>query len=160
MSVLKKFIFVSLVYLISGCSLNNFHEFHKKNDFSLEIKTPDDRHNVYFKENLKRLFYSENNVNNKYILKTNISFQSIETLSISGQSILKSTKANISYQLMNKDTNIVLKSGSINTFPALSSSSSSLFTKEKSIEHIKERLTKSSARSLYKHINILIKSLS
>ena len=87
--------------------------------------------------------------------------KSTKTLSVSGQNILKSTKAKINYQLTNKNTNkIVVKSGSINTFPALSSSSNSLYTQEKSIEHIKERLTKSSAKSLYTRINIIIRRLS
>ena len=89
-----------------------------------------------------------------------IIFESAKTLSVSGQNILKSTKGRINYQLTNKNTNIVVKSGSINTFPALSSSSNSLYTNEKSIEHIKERLTKSSAKSLYMRINIIIRRLS
>ena len=75
------------------------------------------------------------------------------------KNILKSTKARIDYKLTNQNTNIV-KSGSINTFPALSSSSNSLYTQERSIEHIKERLTKSSAKSLYTRINMIIRRLS
>ena len=81
-------------------------------------------------------------------------------MSVSGTNVLKSTKAQIDYELRNKDTNKTLKSGSINTYPALSSSSESLYSQEKSIEHIKERLIKSSAKSLYMHINILIRRLS
>ena len=96
----------------------------------------------------------------KYLLKTSITFKSTETLSVSGQNVLKSTKARIDYQLTNKNTNVIVESGSFNTFPALSSSSNSLYTKEKSIEYTKERLTKSSAKSLYTRISIIIRRLS
>ena len=81
-------------------------------------------------------------------------------MSVSGTNVLKSTKANITYDLRNKETNTIIKSGSINTFPALSSSSNSHYSQDKSIEHIKERLIKSSAMSLYMRINSIIRRLS
>ena len=158
MFIFKKLVFLSLIILISGCTLNNFEKIQNINNFSIEVDTPNDNYNVHFKENLKRFFHIGENT--KYLLKTKITFNSTETLSVSGKNILKSTRAKIDYQLTNKNTNVVVKSGSFNTFPALSSSSNSLYTKEKSIEHIKERLTKSSAKSLYTRINIIIRRLS
>ena len=158
MFVFKKLFFLSLLFLISGCTLNNFDKIQNINNLSIEVDTPNDNYNVHFKENLKRFFHIRDNT--KYLLKTNIAFNSTETLSVSGQNILKSTKAKIDYQLINKNTNVVVKSGSFNTFPALSSSSNSLYSKEKSIEHIKERLTKSSAKSLYTRIKMIIRRLS
>ena len=158
MFVFKKLFFLSLLFLISGCALNNFDKIQNINNYSIEVDTPNDNYNVHFKENLKRFFHIGDNT--KYLLKTKITFNSTETLSVSGQNILKSTKAKIDYQLINKNTNVVVKSGSFNTFPALSSSSNSLYSKEKSIEHIKERLTKSSAKSLYTRIKMIIRRLS
>ena len=158
MFILKKLFFISLIILISGCTLNNFDKVKKLNNFSIEIETPNDKYNSYFKENLKRFFYVSNN-EEKYLLKTKITFETTKTLSVSGQNVLKSTKAGIDYKLINKNTNAI-KSGYINTFPALSSSSNSLYTQEKSINHIKERLTKSSAKSLYRHIKIIMRSLN
>ena len=158
MFVFKKLFFLSLLFLISGCTLNNFDKIQNINNFSIEVDTPNDNYNVHFKENLKRFFHIRDNT--KYLLKTKITFNSTETLSVSGQNILKSTKAKIDYQLTNKNTNVVVKSGSFNTFPALSSSSNSLYSEEKSIEHIKERLTKSSAKSLYMRIKMIIRRLS
>ena len=156
MFIFKKLVFLSLIILISGCTLNNFEKIY---NYSIEVDTPDDNYNVYFKENLNRFFHIGDN-KTKYLLKTRITFNSTNTLSVSGQSVLKSTNAKIDYKLTNKNTNVVVKSGSFNTFPALSSSSNSLYTNEKSIEHIKERLTKSSAKSLYTRINIIIRRLS
>ena len=158
MFIFKKLVFLSLIVLINGCAINNFEKIQNFNNYSVEVDTPNDNYNVHFKENLKRFFRLGDNT--KYILKTRITFKSTKTLSVSGQNILKSTKARIDYQLTDKDTNVVVKSGSFNTFPTLSSSSNSLYTKEKSIEHIKERLTKSSAKSLYTRINIIIRRLS
>ena len=158
MFILKKLFFISLITLISSCTLNNFDKVRKVDNFSVEIETPNDKYNVYFKENLKRFFYVGNS-KAKYILSTKITFETTKTLSVGGQNNLKSTKAKIDYQLINKNTNVV-KSGSINTFPAISSSSNSLYTQEKSINHIKDRLTKSSAKSLYRHIKIIIRRLS
>ena len=159
MFIFKKLFFSTLIILISSCTVKNFENTQNINNFSIEIETPNDKYNLYFKESLKRYFQISNN-KKKYILSTKISFETTKTLSVSGQNILKSTKARIDYQLTEKNTNVVIKSGSFNTFPALSSSSNSLYTKDKSIEHIKERLTKSSARSLYTRINIIIRRLS
>ena len=158
MFVFKKLFFSTLIIFISSCALKNFENTHNFNNSSIEIETPNDKYNLYFKENLKRYFQINNN-KKRYILSTKITFETTKTLSVGGQNILKSTKAKIDYQLINKNTNVV-KSGTINTFPALSSSSNSLYTQEKTINHIKERLTKSSANSLYKRIKIIIRRLS
>ena len=155
----KKLVFICLIILMSGCTSNNLEKIKNINNYSVEVETPNDDYNVYFKKDLKSFFHV-NDSNLKYLLKTSITFKSTETLSVSGQNVLKSTKARIDYQLTNKNTNVILESGSFNTFPALSSSSNSLYTKEKSIEHIKERLTKSSAKSLYTRISIIIRRLS
>ena len=155
---LKNYFFLTLIILISSCTVKNFENTQNINNYSIEIETPNDKYNLYLKESLKRYFQISNN-KKKYILSAKITFETTKTLSVSGQNILKSTKAKIDYQLINKNTNVV-KSGSINTFPALSSSSNSLYTQEKSINHIKERLTKSSAKSLYKRIKIIIRRLS
>ena len=159
MFIFKKLVLLIIFILINGCTLNNFEKKQSVNNFSIEVNTPNDKYNTYLKEYLKRFFYINDN-QNKFILKTKITFNSTKTLSVSGQNILKSTKAKIDYQLINKDTNIIIKSGSINTFPALSSSSNSLYAQENSIDFIKERLTKSSAKSLYSRIKIILRRLN
>ena len=156
MFIFKKLIFLFFILLINGCTVNNSEKLRDFNNFSIEIFTPNDKYNLYFKENLKRYFNVSYN-KTKYILKTVITFETTKTLSVSGQNVLKSTKAKIDYQLKNKNTNDIIKAGSISTFPALSSSSNSLYTQDKSVDHIKQRLTKSSAKSLYTHIKIIIR---
>ena len=160
MYVFKRIILICFIVFINNCSINNLKKNEQRNNYSVQIETPNDKYNTYFKESLKRLFYEKNNNTEFYVLKASISFQSTETLSIGGTNVLKSTKAEINYQLENKNTNKILKSGSINTFPALSSSSTSLYSQEKSMDHIKERLTISAVKSLYMHINIIMRKLS
>ena len=159
MFIFKKLIFIFFIFLINGCTQKNFKELRDFNKSSIEIHTPNDKYNLYFKENLKR-YFKVSDEKAKYLLKTTIKFESTRTLSVSGQNVLKSTKAKIDYRLTNKNTNKVVKSGSISTFPALSSSSNSLYTQDKSVDHIKERLTKSSAKTLYTRIKIIIRRLS
>ena len=159
MYVFKKIILICFIFFINNCSFNNL-EIEQTNNYSIQIETPNDKYNTYFKESLKRLFYETNNNTEFYVLKASITFQSTETLSVGGTNVLKSTKAKINYQLENKNTNKILKSGSITTFPALSSSSTSLYSQEKGIDHIKERLIKSAVKSLYMHINIIMRKLS
>ena len=100
MFVLNKLFFLSLIILTSGCTLNNYEKNKNINNYFIEVNTPNDKYNLYFKENLKRLFYLSDN-KKKYKLKTRITFVSTETLSVSGQNVLKSTKARIDYQLIN-----------------------------------------------------------
>ena len=159
MYIFERIILICFIFFINNCSFNNL-EIEQTNNYSIQIETPNDKYNTYFKESLKRLFYETNNNTEFYVLKASITFQSTETLSVGGTNVLKSTKAKINYQLENKNTNKILKSGSITTFPALSSSSTSLYSQEKGIDHIKERLIKSSVKSLYMHINIIMRKFS
>ena len=157
MFVLKKLIFLSFLFLISNCSLNNIQN---PSHSSFEIQTSNDKYNIYLKKHLERLFVNKENATNQYILSTTISFISTNTLSVSGTNELKSTKAIIRYNLRNKQTDEIINSGSIKSFSALSSSSSSFYSQQKSIEHIKERLTRDSAKSLYMHLKILVRRLN
>ena len=160
MSIVKNILFIFFILLISNCSLSKLQKFENKINYSVEIDTPNDKFNTYLGEHLKRLFFVKDNLKKNYVIKSQITFQSTETLSVNGNNKLKSTKAKVEYQLINTNTNKIISSGSIFTNPALSSSSSSFYAQQKSIEHIKERLVKSSANSLFMRINITLRKLS
>ena len=149
MFFIKKAIFLFLILSIVGCVSNNYLKVSPIHEMAINIDTPDDKYNMIFREHLKRNFNNKKSLKPQILLKANISFSSDETLSVSGTSVLKSTKANITYSLIDKNSNLLIKSGSIDTFPALSSSSNSLYSNEKSIENIKERLSLSSAKKLF-----------
>ena len=149
MIYINKAIFLFLILSMIGCVSNNYIKVSPIDQIKITIDTPTDKYNIIFKEYLKRNFNNEKKLKPQILLKTEISFSSTETLSVSGTSVLKSTKAIITYSLIDEASKLLIKSGSISTFPALSSSSNSLYSNEKSIENIKERLSLSSAKKLY-----------
>ena len=157
MFFIKKAIFLFLILSIIGCVSNNNVKINPFDEMAITIDTPNDKYNIIFKEYLKRNFNNKKSPKPQILLKTSISFTSDETLSVSGTSVLKSTKANTTYSLIDKNSNLLIKSGSINTFPALSSSSNSLYSNEKSIENIKERLSLSSAKQLFMLTKIILR---
>jgi len=153
MFIKNKSIFIILIILLSSCSFTNLNKENELKNVSIIIETPDNKENVLLKENLRRLIKSNKNSQLRYILKAKISYSSSETLSVRGLNVLNSSRATVNYSLIKGSTGTLIKSGSFNSFPALSSSSNSLYSNEKSIDQIKERLNLSSAEKL----NLLLK---
>ena len=152
--------FIILIILLSGCSLSNLHQQDKLSNVSILIETASDRDNVLLKENLKRLINTNQKSQSKYKLNASISYNSSETLSVRGLNVLNSTKAKINYKLFEINTQKVIKSGSFNSFPALSSSSSSLYSNEIAKGHIKERLNLVSAEKMYLILKVTLSRLN
>ena len=155
-----KTIFIILFILLSGCSLNNSYHQNELGNVSILIETPSDRDNVLLRENLKRLINTNQKSQSKYKLNATISYNSSETLSVRGLNVLNSTKAIINYRLVEIDTEKVIKSGSFNSFPALSSSSSSLYSNEIAREHIKDRLNLISAQKMKLILKVTLSRLN
>ena len=155
-----KTIFIILIILLSGCSLNNSYHQNELGDVSILIETPSDRDNVLLRENLTRLINTNQKSQSKYKLDASISYSSSETLSVRGLNVLNSTKAIINYRLVEIDTEKVIKSGSFNSFPALSSSSSSLYSNEISKGHVKDRLNLISAQKMKLILKVTLSRLN
>ena len=160
MFFIKKTIFLFLILSVFGCVSNNYVKVNPVKKNTITFDTPTDKYNIIFKEYLKRNFNNNKKLKPQILLKTEISFSSTETLSVSGTSVLKSTKAIITYSLTDEDSKLLIKSGSISTFPALSSSSNSLYSNEKSIENIKDRLSQSSAKKLYILTKMILRKIN
>ena len=152
--------FIILIILLSGCSLNNSYHQNKLGNVSILIETPSDRDNVLLRENLKRLINTNQKSQSKYKLDASISYNSSETLSVRGLNVLNSTKATINYRLVEIDTEKVIKSGSFNSFPALSKSSSSLYSNEVARGHIKDRLNLVSAQKMKLILKVTLSRLN
>ncbi len=159
MFFIKKIFIFLLLIITFGCSSYNINKTKPIDLRTVSIETPNDKYNVIFKEYLKRKFYNAKNPKPSFILKTDISFNSNKTMSVSGLAVLNSTKAVVRYSLVDNDSNTLIKSGSIKTFPALSSSSNSLYSNEESLKHIKERLSQSSANKIYLLTKVLLRKL-
>ena len=157
---LKNFLILILFLSIFGCS-SKYSNFIKTGDInSISIETTKNKDNILFKEHLKRIFKTNNNIDHKFILKTSISFSSSDTLSVNGLDALTRTVAYVTYNLYNFKSKELIKSGSIKSFPALGSTSSSLYANDINRKHIKERLNISISKKLYNHLNIVLRRLN
>ena len=159
MFFIKKIFVFLLLIIIFGCTSYNINKTNSINLRNVSVETPSDRYNMIFKEYLKRKYNNKKNLEPSFILKADISFTSNETMSVSGLAVLNSTKAVVRYSLVDNGSNTLIKSGSIKTFPALSSSSNSLYSNEESLKHIKERLSQSSANKLYLLTKVILRKL-
>ena len=157
-------LFKNLLIIISflffyGCASNNSNFVNTNDMNSVSIETNKGRDNILFKENLKRLFKTKKNVNLKFKLITSISFSSSNTLSVSGLNVLTRTVALVSYKLYNLKSDELIKSGSLQSFPTLGSTSSSLYASDTNLKHIKERLNISVSKKLYMHLIVVLQRL-
>ena len=157
-------LFKNLLIIISflffyGCASNNSNFVNTNDMNSVSIETDKGRDNILFKENLKRLFKTKKNVDFKFKLLTSISFSSSDTLSVGGLNVLTRTVASVSYKLYNFKSNKLIKSGSLQSFPALGSTSSSLYASDTNLKHIKERLNISVSKKLYMHLKIILRRI-
>ena len=153
-------LFICFLLLFSGCQFSKFKSTSLKHTHNVNIETPNNKYDIMLKKHLNRLFNNQPKKNTNFILKSKISFASDESLSVSGLDVLKSTKGTVQYSLIDLKSGKILKSGSVVTFPALSSSSTSLYTNDVSLQHIKERLSLSSAKKLYLKIKLIMKTLN
>jgi len=153
-------VFICFLLLLSGCEFSKYQSTNLKYIHNINIETPNNKYDMLLKKNLDRLFNNQPKKDTNFILKSNISFTSNETLSVSGLNVLQSTKGTVQYSLIDTKSGKVLRSGSLVTFPALSSSSNSLYTNDVSLQHIKERLIFTSAKKLYLKIKLIMKKLN
>jgi hypothetical protein len=152
--------FIVFLILISGCGVSQI-ALNKPTIFkNINIETTNTKFDIILKKHLKRMFYNQPSNFEKFILKAKISFSSSDTLSVNGLNVLNSTKGTVKYSLIDLRADKIIKSGSIVSFPALSSSSSSLYSKDVSLEHIKERLCLISAQKLYMHVKLIVQKLN
>ena len=160
MFVLFKNLLVIISFLFFyGCASKNSNLVNTNVMNSFSIETNGSRDNILFKENLKRLFKTKNNVDVKFRLNTLISFSSLPTLSKGGLIALTRTVAYVSYKLYHFKSNELIKSGSLQSFPALGSTSSSLYASDTNLKHIKERLNISVSKKLYMHLKIILRRI-
>jgi len=153
-------VFICFLLLLSGCEFSKYQSTNLKYTHNINIETPNNKYDMLLKKHLDRLFNNQPKKDTNFILKSNMSFTSNETLSVRGLNVLQSTKGTVQYSLIDSKSGKILRSGSVVTFPALSSSSSSLYTNDVSLQHIKERLVLSSAKKLYLKIKLIMKKLN
>ena len=157
---IKKILLICSFFFIISCSLSNKNLPVNSNINLISIETPNDRENILFYEYLKRAFKPINDVSHKFLLETSISYSITNALSISGLNSLNRTTAIVNYKLYSKETNKLIKSGSINSFTSIGSTSSSLYTNDINLKFIKERLNLNASIKLKNYLNIILRRLS
>ena len=159
MFFIKKIVTFLLLITIFGCSTENIVKINTVNDKSIAIETPNNKYNILLKEYLKRKFNNEKELQADFVLKADISFTSNKTLSLGNSKAVNTTSGLTKYTLIDNNSNLLVKSGSIKTFPTLGFSSNSLCSNERSLDHIKERLSQNSANKLYIITHITLRKL-
>jgi hypothetical protein len=157
---IKKILLICSFFFIISCSLSNKNLPVNSNINLISIETPNDRDNILFNEYLKRAFKPINDVSHKFLLETSISYSITNALSISGLNSLNRTTAIVNYKLYSKETNKLIKSGSINSFTSIGSTSSSLYTNDINLKFVKERLNLNASIKLKNYLNIILSRLS
>ena len=157
---IKKILLICSFFFLISCSLSNKNLPVNSNINLISIETPNDRDNILFNEYLKRAFKPINDVSHKFLLETSISYSITNALSISGLSSLNRTTAIVNYKLYSKETNKLIKSGSINSFTSIGSTSSSLYTNDINLKFVKERLNLNASIKLKNYLNIILRRLS
>ena len=157
---IKKILLICSFFFIISCSLSNKNLPVNSNINLISIETPNDRDNILFNEYLKRAFKPINDVSHKFLLETSISYSITNALSISGLNSLNRTTAIVNYKLYSKETNKLIKSGSINSFTSIGSTSSSLYTNDINLKFVKERLNLNASIKLKNYLNIILRRLS
>ncbi|MDB9870947.1 hypothetical protein OAD33_07730 [Alphaproteobacteria bacterium] len=157
---IKKILLICSFFFIISCSLSNKNLPVNSNINLISIETPNDRENILFYEYLKRAFKPINDVSHKFLLETSISYSITNALSISGLNSLNRTTAIVNYKLYSKETNKLIKSGSIKSFTSIGSTSSSLYTNDINLKFVKERLNLNASIKLKNYLNIILRRLS
>ena len=157
---IKKILLFCTFFFIISCSLSNRNISVNSNINLITIETANDKDNILFNEYLKRAFKPINDVPHKFLLETSISYSITNALSISGLSSLNRTTAIVNYKLYSKETNKLIKSGSINSFTSIGSTSSSLYTNDINLKFVKERLNLNASIKLKNYLNIILRRLS
>ena len=155
----REFLLILVILLINGCVSSN-NNFNNLNKISLSNSNKTKSYDDYvFQEHLNRIFITEIDKPKMYSLKTSISFESAKTLTSTNLTPLTKTIAMVTFEIYDLTTQKILKSGSIKSSPAIGSTSSSLFSNDINLKHIKERLNKSLAFKLSKYLNLIIPKL-
>ena len=145
---MKIFFLISFILLFFGCSnTNNL----ANNPPLVNLMVQQDKYSLIFKHQFYNNFDTFDKNLAKFIVKTNLSFNTSDTLSNNGNSKLNIIKGTLDFKIINKINSNIVKTGrissSINT-----GSVSSLYSVDENNNFAKERIAKYLASKLYRKI--------
>ena len=145
---MKIILLISILLLNFGCSnINNV----TKNPQLVNLVVQQDKYSLIFKHQFYNNFknYDKNLAN--FILKTNLYFKTISTLSNDGDDNLNIIKGTVDFKIFNKMNSKIIKTGSISS-SINTGSVSSIYSVGENSNFAKERIARYLASKLYRKI--------
>ena len=139
---------ISTVLLLFGCSnINNLN----KNLPLVDLVVKQDKYSLIFKNQFYKNFKSYDKDLAKFIVETNLSFNTSDALSNKGNNKLNIIKGTVNFKILNKLNLKIIKTGSISS-SINTGSVSSLYSVDENNNFAKERMAKYLASKLYRKI--------
>ena len=143
---------ICVILLFFGCSnLNNID----KTPPLVKLVVNQDKYSLILKHYFYKNFKNNNKDLAKFIIETNLSFNTSNALSISGNNSLNIVKGIINYNIFNKSKTKLIKSGSISS-SINTGSVSSLYGVDENNNFAKERISKYLASKLFRKVLLII----
>ena len=145
---MKIILLISIVLTLFGCSnLNNI----AKNPPLVNLVVQQDKYSLILKHQFYKNLKTYDKDLAKFIVETNLSFNTSDTLSNNGNNKLNIIKGTVDLKIMNKLNSNILNRGSISS-SINTGSVSSLYSVDENNNFAKERIAKYLASKLYRKI--------
>jgi hypothetical protein len=145
---MKIILLISIVLTLFGCSnLNNI----AKNPPLVNLVVQQDKYSLILKHQFYKNLKTYDKDLAKFIVETNLSFNTSDTLSNNGNNKLNIIKGTVDFKIMNKLNSNILNRGSISS-SINTGSVSSLYSVDENNNFAKERIAKYLASKLYRKI--------
>ena len=145
---MKIILLISIVLTLFGCSnLNNI----AKNPPLVNLVVQQDKYSLILKHQFYKNLKTYDKDLAKFIVETNLSFNTSDTLSNNGNNKLNIIKGTVDFKIINKLNSNILNRGSISS-SINTGSVSSLYSVDENNNFAKERIAKYLASKLYRKI--------
>ena len=145
---MKIILLISILLLISGCV--NSNSVAKKPPL-VNLVVQQDKYSLVFKNQFYNNFETYDKSLVKFIVETNLSFNTSDALSNNGSNELNIVKGTVDFKIFDKINSKIIKTGSISS-SINTGSVSSLYSVDENNNFAKERIAKYLASKLYKKI--------
>ena len=145
---MKIILLISILLLISGCV--NSNSVAKKPPL-VNLVVQQDKYSLVFKNQFYNNFETYDKNLAKFIVETNLSFNTSDALSSNGSNELNIVKGTVDFKIFDKINSKIIKTGSISS-SINTGSVSSLYSVDENNNFAKERIAKYLASKLYRKI--------
>ena len=145
---MKIILLITILLLFFGCS-NTTNV--SKNAPLVNLVVQQDKYSLIFKHQFYNNFETYDKNLAKFIVKTNLSFNTSNALSSNGNNNLNIIKGTVDFKIFNKINSKIIKTGSISS-SINTGSVSSLYSVDENNNFAKERIAKYLASKLYRKI--------